>query len=88
MSLTYHREGTPSQALVANNPVATVNIYHQGNIEGAQAGGHWERTNRGLESINYEAQASSKLVPFLPFLGQDARLNPCGFDSYQKNIFS
>jgi hypothetical protein len=85
-NLTYHKEGQRSRSFIADNPITTINIHHQGGIAGAQSGGHWERTNKKEDRIKYDQQADAQLVPFLPFLGQDAALNPCGINLLKKHI--
>lgn len=70
----------------APHPVATIQIYHQGGSDGAQVGGHWERSNNGEESIDFEHEESTQLTPLLPLLGNNNDINPYGFDLLKKNV--
>jgi len=70
---------------VAFVAVGQVDIYHQGGVEGAHQGGHWERTNNADDLVN--DQDSSQLSTFLPLLGnENPALSAEGFKLLKKHI--
>ena len=61
ISILYHPQAGDSRGFDADANLATVSIYHQGNIEGAQAGGHWERVKDKADYIDYQKTGDTKL---------------------------
>ncbi len=86
LSVTYNKTGNPSQSFDADRPVAAVSIHHHGNIEGAQAGGHWERVQNRDDAVDYEKAVDTQLTPLLPLLGDNATLNSFGLDLLKKHV--
>lgn len=87
LSLHYYAQAGNQQKLDVQNSIATVTMYHQGGIDGAGAGGHWERTRNGNQSINYQIYGSTELEPFLFFLGiEDPSLYPYGLSIIKKHV--
>ncbi|KTD57219.1 hypothetical protein [Legionella shakespearei] len=86
LSLQYTPQDGPSRLIVAQDPVAQVNIFHNGGAEGAQTGGHWERTAKGEGSVDCQNRDDTQLNHFLPLLGQDSAVNPYGFDLLKKHV--
>lgn len=86
LSLQYTPQDEPSVSILSHDSVAQVNIFHQGGIDGAQAGGHWERTPKGEGSIDYQNQDDTQLNHFLPLLGQEAVVNSYGFDLLKNHV--
>ena len=86
LSLTYEKTGDPKQTFDAVNPVAAINVYHQGNIQGAQAGGHWERTAKATDAVDYQSAADTQLTPLLPVLGDNAVLNSVGINLLKQHV--
>ncbi|WP_298627848.1 hypothetical protein [uncultured Legionella sp.] len=85
-SLTYHPQGKPAVTFKSEQPISEIEIYHQGGIDGAQAGGHWERTNKGEASINVQAQNDTQLDMIIQLLGENPAVNPCGFNLLKKHV--
>jgi hypothetical protein len=86
LSVTYNKTGNPSQSFDTDRPVAAVSIHHHGNIEGAQAGGHWERVQNRDDAVDYEKAVDTQLTPLLPLLGDNATLNSFGLDLLKKHV--
>ncbi len=86
LSLTYQKTGEPKQSFNADKPVAAINIYHEGNIHGAQAGGHWERTQNLDDAVDYQSAADTQLTPLLPLLGDNANLNSVGINLLKQHV--
>ncbi len=84
--MQYQPEAGAPRTLPVDQARATVHIYHQGGLEGAQAGGHWERTAGGTDSIDYQPHDDTQLESTLPLLGQDPALNPYGFAILKKHV--
>ncbi|MBL7480202.1 hypothetical protein [Legionella bononiensis] len=86
LSLTYH----PQEGKVTNfetpHELATVHIFHQGGLDGAQAGGHWERTDKGQESLNVQNHDDTQLNGVIQLLGENTGVNPFGFELLKKHI--
>jgi hypothetical protein len=86
LSLQYTPQNEPSRLTLAQDPVAQVNIFHHGGIDGAQSGGHWERTDKGEGSTDFQNQDNTQLNHLLLLLGQEAAVNPYGFDLLKKHV--
>ena len=86
LSVTYNKTGNSSLSLDADRPVAAVSIHHHGNIEGAQAGGHWERVQNRDDAVDYEKAVDTQLTPLLPLLGDNATLTSFGLDLLKKHV--
>ena len=84
-NLQYHSGGT-TQLCSIRTPIATIDIYHQGGIDGAEVGGHWERTLLGLESVDYQSANDSQLDDMLTLLGQNTHMNFYGFTLLKRHI--
>lgn len=61
-------------------------MYHEGGIDGAGAGGHWERTATAAERIYYEEDASTKLHVFTVLLGNEYTLTNYGLELLKKHV--
>lgn len=85
-NIEYHPQVGLQRTLPAANPICTVNIFHLGSIEGAQAGGHWERTAGGAESINDEMTDTTQLRHIANLLGNDIAVNPVGINLLKEHI--
>lgn len=85
-SLTYHPQEEPSITFELPLPISEIEIYHQGGIDGAHAGGHWERTNKGESSVNVQNQDDTQLHTIIQLLGESSALNPYGFDLLKKHV--
>ncbi len=85
-NLTYHPQVGPSVDLKADGSIATIDLFHQGGIGGAQVGGHWERTFNGAESDNVQIQESTQLNHIIPLLGQDPAVNSFGIAYLKKHV--
>ncbi|KTD30984.1 effector protein B, substrate of the Dot/Icm secretion system [Legionella moravica] len=86
LSLIYHPQEGEATQLEASNALSTVHIFHQGGIDGAQFGGHWERTDRGLESLDIQNQDDTQLNEIIQLLGQNIGVNPFGFELLKKHV--
>jgi hypothetical protein len=87
LSLQYFKNGR-GETSKSENAIATIQMYHQGGLDGAQAGGHWERTDGALNSIDFEQKEDTKLKSLLPLLGNDNDINTYGFDLLKKHIYA
>jgi hypothetical protein len=87
LSLQYFKNGRGGTSK-SENAIATIQMYHQGGLDGAQAGGHWERTDGALNSIDFEQKEDTKLKSLLPLLGNDNDINTYGFDLLKKHIYA
>ncbi|WED44560.1 hypothetical protein [Legionella cardiaca] len=74
------------EACVLHNPLAEIKMYHEGSVEGAQGGGHWERTKNGEESIDVRRVEGSKLSSLLPLLSENHALRGVGFRLLSKHV--
>ncbi|KTD11892.1 hypothetical protein Lgra_1350 [Legionella gratiana] len=70
----------------APNPIATIQMYHQGGIDGAKVGGHWERSNNTEEIVDVEQENDTQLTSLLPLLGNDNDINSHGFGLLKKHV--
>ncbi|WP_202972755.1 hypothetical protein, partial [Legionella quateirensis] len=86
LSLTYHPQNGQVTNLEAPNSLSTVHIFHQGGLDGAQAGGHWERTDKGQESLNVQNYDDTQLNGVIQLLGENTGVNPYGFELLKKHI--
>ncbi len=84
--LTYHPQGEPSVTCELPAAISIIDIYHQGGIDGAQAGGHWERTNKGEASINVQNQDDTQLNTLIQLLGDNPVVNPYGFTQLKQHV--
>lgn len=84
--LTYEKDKQSYQLNDVDNPIASITLYHQGGIEGAKHGGHWERTPRGEGSVQYENQEDTQLLHIAALLGQDPQVNYYGFMLLKKQV--
>jgi hypothetical protein len=86
ISLTYHPQDAPSVTIDALHPVSEVHMYHQGGIDGAQEGGHWERSDKGEASINVQNQDDTQLNTIIQLLGDNPAVNPYGFNLLKNHV--
>lgn len=87
LSIRYFKNGR-GETSNSENAIATIQMYHQGGLDGAQAGGHWERTDGALNSIDFEQKEDTKLKSLLPLLGNDNDINIYGFNLLKKHIYA
>ena len=87
LSIQYFKNGRGEKSN-SENAIATIQMYHQGGLDGAQAGGHWERTDGALNSIDFEQKEDTKLKSLLPLLGNDNDINIYGFNLLKKHIYA
>ena len=87
LSIQYFKNGR-GETSNSENAIATIQMYHQGGLDGAQAGGHWERTDGALNSIDFEQKEDTKLKSLLPLLGNDNDINIYGFNLLKKHIYT
>ena len=86
ISLHYYPQNDKDITITANDPIAIVSIYHQGSLEGAQQGGHWERTPNETDRLDYQTNTNTKLIGLTMLLGNDPRVNPYGLNLLKKHI--
>ncbi|CAM2861691.1 hypothetical protein [Legionella worsleiensis] len=86
LSLTYHSQEGQSINFAAPEPLATIHLYHQGGLDGAQVGGHWERTEQGMQSINTQNQDDTQLNGIIQLLGESSQVNSFGFELLIKHV--
>ena len=77
-SIKYHPQVGANNTIEATNPISTISMFHSGGAEGAEAGGHWERTNNGEDSIDYKNAADTQLLDISSLLGNELDLNEVG----------
>lgn len=87
LSIQYFKNGR-GEISNSENAIATIQMYHQGGLDGAQAGGHWERTDGALNSIDFEQKEDTKLKSLLPLLGNDNDINIYGFNLLKLHIYA
>jgi hypothetical protein len=87
LSIQYFKNGR-GETSNSENAIATIQMYHQGGLDGAQAGGHWERTHGALNGIDFEQKEDTKLKSLLPLLGNDNDINIYGFNLLKKHIYA
>ncbi|HVT62711.1 MAG TPA: hypothetical protein VHD33_04400 [Legionellaceae bacterium] len=64
-------ETKEAQALFKNRPI--LHLYHEGGVEGAEAGGHWERTNNPNDRIDYKNYDDAYLALLADFFKNGTR---------------
>ncbi len=77
-NIEYHPQLGAINIIHATNPISTIGMFHSGGAEGAEAGGHWERTNNGEGSIDYKNAADTQLLDISNLLGNELDLNEVG----------
>ena len=89
--LSYRQEGQfrrlPEEDVdqqFANRPM--MDLYHEGGIEGAGSGGHWERTATQEDRTYLEQSEDTKLHIFTALLGNEHRLTQFGLELLKRHI--
>ncbi|KTD72716.1 hypothetical protein Ltuc_0563 [Legionella tucsonensis] len=87
ISLTYHSQHGSPQSLPAEYSISSIDIFHQGGITGAEAGGHWERENNSENIIDFSKQKDTQLT-FISSLFSEgsADMSQCGILLLKKHI--
>lgn len=85
LNICYHKDQVNNE-INADNAVATIDLYHQGGIDGAQAGGHWERSALAADSIDYLNAETTQLRNYLPLLGNNASISSAGIALVKKHV--
>lgn len=84
LTLRYY-SGGKSNLLEAERPVYTVEMYHQGGIEGAQAGGHWERSGKPDDIVDDEKASQFSMIADV-FTQGSSELSKCGLQLIKKHL--
>ena len=85
-NIEYHPQRGSVRTLEATNPVSTVTIFHQGGLDGAQSGGHWERTNQDNERSDYQRAGDTQLSHLSNLLGDETELTKAGLTCLKDHV--
>ncbi|MCW8451384.1 hypothetical protein [Legionella quinlivanii] len=86
---TYHRaEESPKTLphIALQNPVGLIDVYHEGGIGGAGNGGHWERTDKKQDRVDYEKEADSRLGSVVRLLKDNPSVTRMGLDILKQHV--
>ncbi|WP_131793016.1 hypothetical protein [Legionella birminghamensis] len=86
ITFTYHRQGEKPKRLEAKNSIVSIDVYHEGGIQGAGDGGHWERTANASERVRYEKEADSRLKYVVKLFRDDPDITLLGFELLKQHI--
>ena len=87
ISLIYNSQHGSPQSIPAEDPIYSIDIFHQGGIAGAEAGGHWERENNSENIIDFSKQKDTQLTVISSLFSEgSAEISQCGILLLKKHI--
>ncbi|MFT4060170.1 MAG: hypothetical protein QM652_11555 [Legionella sp.] len=81
----HYFQGGQEQKL-QNNETSVISMFHSGGVEGAQAGGHWERTPDPQNRTQDQMHDSSHLAMYVPLLGDSYYPTQIGLSLLKRHV--